>query len=134
MSVKNPLTFKESTSSEVVRYRWFVENCTQIRLENGKVIVIDPCFPKEDEALYENFGSPFSVDDIDACDYIIINHTHSDHVWSIGELARKFNPYILVNAFSAQTLCKAYAQFVELNAMIDLEECLNTALSLLSVW
>ena len=46
MSVSNPLTFPKSASSYSVRIRWFVENCCEIRLSNGKTIVIDTCLPE----------------------------------------------------------------------------------------
>ena len=47
MSVSNPLTFPKSASSYSVRIRWFVENCCEIRLSNGKTIVIEGVFQED---------------------------------------------------------------------------------------
>ena len=109
MSVSNPLTFPKSASSYSVRIRWFVENCCEIRLSNGKTIVIDPCLPEPGEKMDQmGFGCGYTVDDLEACDYVLINHVHGDHVWSIKKVIDRFDPKILVNGFSALQLAKVY--------------------------
>lgn len=98
-----------TAESYTVSIRWFVENCCQIKLANGKTILIDPCLPEEGEHMAKmGFGCGYTVDDIDACDYVLINHTHGDHVWSLGKVFKKFNPRVLVNADAAYYLAKVY--------------------------
>lgn len=108
---------KFSEYSPALRMRWFVENCCEIKLPDGKTIVIDPMLlkaaPESDgngfQALFgKDFVSGFSVDDLEGCDYVIITHVHGDHIGSLREVYEKFKPTILVNGWSAYALAKFY--------------------------
>ena len=92
-----------------VGIRWFVENCCEIRLSNGTAILIDPCLPDKGERMAERgFYCGYTVEDLDRCDYVIINHTHGDHVWSLGKVVEKFDPRIIVSSACALQLIKVY--------------------------
>ena len=99
-----------SNSVTAFRYRWFVENCSQLELPNGKVIVIDPIFRKDKAACLNQreFGYVSGFDDtvIEKCDYILLTHVHFDHIGSLRELQDRFQAPILVNGWSAYELIK----------------------------
>ena len=92
------------------RYRWFVENCGLIELPNGKVIVIDPIFRKDEAAcrIPQEKGYICGFDDsvVERCDYILLTHIHFDHTGSIRELYERFQAPILVNGWCAYELVK----------------------------
>ena len=92
------------------RYRWFVENCSQIELPNGKVIVIDPMFRKDEASCQsepeKGFISGFDDSVIERCDYIMLTHVHFDHIGSLRALEERFHAPILVNGWSAYELVK----------------------------
>ena len=92
------------------RYRWFVENCGQIELPNGKVIVIDPIFRKDEASCRmereKGYVSGFEDTVVERCDYILLTHVHFDHIGSVKELFERFHAPILVNGWSAYELVK----------------------------
>lgn len=92
------------------RYRWFVENCSQLELPNGKMIVIDPILYKdESDCPHERdyrYISGFDTSVIEKCDYIVLTHVHGDHIGSLKALQARFQAPILVNAWCAYELVK----------------------------
>ncbi len=92
------------------KIRWFIENCCEIKLSNGKTIVIDPMLVKsvdENSSMWErDFCSGFGVDDLEGCDYVLLTHVHGDHITSLKAVWEKFHPTILVNGYSAYALAK----------------------------
>lgn len=94
----------------VVRIRWFTENCHEIILPGGKVLLIDPMLVTKEAAaqnkLLEGFYSGYTVDDIERCDYVYITHTHGDHIGYLKQIYDKFHPLILVNANELMYLAK----------------------------
>lgn len=92
------------------RYRWFVENCGILELPNGKVIVIDPIFRKDEQAcqIEPEKGYICGFDDsvVTRCDYILLTHVHFDHIGSLKALQERFHAPILVNGWSAYALIK----------------------------
>lgn len=93
--------------SEGLRYRWFVENCHEFVLPSGEHLLIDPMLPREGSRMYEGFGSGYTVDDIERCDYVFISHIHGDHIDQLKEVQEKFNPVILINQNNIIPLTKA---------------------------
>src|SRR5687768_18416889 len=53
---------------------WFGHSCMELRTAGGTVVLIDPWFG--------NPTSPRSVDDVDACDVMLVSHGHFDHLGS----------------------------------------------------
>ena len=90
-----------------IQYRWFTENCHEIVLPSGRVLLIDPIFPESPEGKNGSFYSGCKVDDLQRVDYVFISHTHGDHTAQLREVCEKFNPYILIHQASITTLAKA---------------------------
>lgn len=97
-------------STSCTRYRWFTENCHEFRLPSGKTLIVDPMFvTKETVAknkVMASFYSGVTVDDLEACDYVFINHTHGDHIGYLKQLYEKFHPLIFANGYVAMKLAK----------------------------
>lgn len=94
----------------VFRYRWFIENCSLLELPNGKVIVIDPIFRKDEAACAnqreKNYICGFDDSVVERCDYILLTHIHFDHTGSLKALYERFRAPILVNGWSAFEMVK----------------------------
>lgn len=90
-----------------LRYRWFVENCHEFQLPDGKTLLIDPMLPRQDSLLYEGFKSGYTVDDLKKVDYVFVSHMHGDHIDQLREVIDKFNPVILINQNNIIPLSKA---------------------------
>ena len=91
----------------ILKYRWFVENCHEFVLPTGEHILVDPMLPREGSRMYKGFGSGYTVDDIERCDYVFITHIHGDHIDQLKEVQEKFNPYILINQNNIIPLARA---------------------------
>ena len=70
--------FVRSVTSHGLRFRWFTCNCTEIRLPNGKYIVIDPFLPSPEDPKWGKMGMScgYAVADLEGADYVILNHAH----------------------------------------------------------
>ena len=66
--------------------RWINDACYEIRLPDGREVLIDPYIDE----------SPNHVLHMDAegADYVLISHTHFDHVLSLGTIVERFEPQI----------------------------------------
>ena len=53
---------------------WYGHSCLELRTPGGKVVLMDPWFG--------NPTSPRAVDDVDACDVMLVSHGHFDHLGS----------------------------------------------------
>jgi len=84
-----------------LRLRWFNDACYEIELPNGKVILVDPYI---DHSQFKLLGS----EAVTGADYMLLSHTHFDHVMNVGDLSRKFNSRIFVGRASAVELAKYY--------------------------
>lgn len=80
-------------------FRWINCQCFEIKLPNGKTVITDPCYDYP-----ENPSSPvadlfrlrgFSTDDLEGCDYVILNHTHGDHMANLEDVIRRFKPTVI---------------------------------------
>lgn len=94
---------EEVLSIESLKARYFAYNCLEIKLPGGKTLVVDPCLHKEGQ-----FACGYGVDDLEGADYVFVNHSHGDHVSSLGEIYDRFHPMILANAAISFELAKFY--------------------------
>ena len=91
----------DMVSYKCLSLRWFNDACYELKLPNGKVILIDPYI---DDSKYKKLSSS----DVTGADYILISHVHFDHVLNVGDLSEKFNSKIFVGRNSALELAKKY--------------------------
>lgn len=112
-----------------LKLRWLNVQCYEMVLPNGKVILFDPQFadplPEDEDAknykIPEEFG--ITADIIERVDYLIINHSHCDHVIDIGTIANKFNPIIICHQSIAYNLAKSFdLPFTSIFAVGDQEK------------
>ena len=86
-----------------VKLRYFAYNCLEIKLPDGKTLVIDPCLQKEGQ-----FACGYDETALEGCDYVLVNHSHVDHVDTLGKVYDRFHPMIYAHAHTAQALAKYY--------------------------
>ena len=96
--------------TESLAFRWINCQCFEIRLPNGKTIITDPCYdypenPRDQIAdVFRLRG--FTTEDITACDYIILNHTHADHMSNLEELVNRFHPVVICHTGVANEIAQ----------------------------
>mgnify|MGYP003253216599 CR=1 FL=1 len=104
------MKYTESETVNLTAIRWFIENCMEIRLPNGKTIVVDPMMIRDeadtDNEIAKHYVTDFSTEDLEGCDYILLTHIHGDHIGSLKQVSEKFHAPILVNGWSAYPLAK----------------------------
>jgi hypothetical protein len=71
-----------------MRIRWIDTSCFEIETDQGKRIVTDPYID-------ECPNHPISSDDVEAMDYILISHTHFDHISQLDKFFEAYRPKIL---------------------------------------
>lgn len=84
-----------------VRIRWFNDACYEIKLPDGKGILIDPHIRQ----------SPYKSLDIgavEAADYILISHTHFDHVTDVGFLSEQYDSRIFAPHLGGVELARCH--------------------------
>jgi L-ascorbate metabolism protein UlaG (beta-lactamase superfamily) len=84
-----------------LKIRWLNDACYQILLPNGKSLLIDPYI---DESPYRVLSS----EDIQSADYILVSHTHFDHVLDIAKISERFDSKIFVGQASGLELARCY--------------------------
>lgn len=72
-----------------------VGGCFEFKLPNGKTIMVDPYFPEDGKGVGKDKEA------VEACDYILLTHTHFDHDMHVGYFVEKFNPRVFVQADAA---------------------------------
>ena len=82
-----------------MRIRWIDTSCVEIETEQGKRIVSDPYID-------ECPNHPVSSDDIGAMDYILVSHTHFDHISQLNKYFELYRPRILTGPLSGFRLLK----------------------------
>lgn len=88
-------------SVPVVKVRWFNDACYQIGLPSGKTILVDPYID----------SSPLRQLDmtvLERVDYVLISHTHFDHVMDLGKIVERFGSQVYVGRMSALELAKQF--------------------------
>lgn len=97
-------------TNKSLEFRFINCQCFEIRLPNGKTVVTDPCydFPKENR-MQQLFGlEGFHTSDIEGCDYVILNHTHGDHIANLGEVIERFHPKVICHTGVAAEMAETY--------------------------
>ena len=84
--------------------RWLGTACFEIRLDNGKTIVIDPY-------LDDSVSAPIGSDQVEGCNIIFLTHGHYDHVLDVGKLVRRFNSRV----YCSSEVCKALITHQDIN-------------------
>lgn len=97
------LNVNTSLNVSVIRIRYFAFNCIEMKLPGGKTLVIDPCLVKEGR-----YSCGYDENDLEACDYVFVNHTHGDHVATLGKVYDRFHPLVLAHASVAFDMAKLY--------------------------
>ncbi len=97
-------------TSGCLQFRFINCQCFEIKLPNGKTIVTDPCydFPHENK-MQQLFGlDGFHTSDLEGCDYVILNHTHGDHIANLREVIERFSPKVICHSGVAVEIAEAY--------------------------
>jgi len=97
------MKYETALSIPTVKLRYFAYNCIEMKLPGGKTLVIDPCLKKEGR-----FSCGYDENDLEGCDYVLINHTHMDHVETLGKVYERFHPLIMAHSAVAYDLAKFY--------------------------
>lgn len=111
-------------STESISFRWINCQCFEIRLPGGKTILTDPCYDYEADPqvplarLFQLKG--FTTSDLEGCDYVILNHTHGDHIANLGEVIRRFSPKVICHSGVAGEIAEAYED-MELTSIYPLD-------------
>ena len=84
-----------------MKLRWIDTSCFEIVTNENEVIVTDPYI---DEC--ENH--PISSDEIQKMDYILISHTHYDHISQLNKFFELYRPKILSSTSSSLSLLKHF--------------------------
>lgn len=90
-------------SVDTLRFRYFAYNCLEIRTPDGKYILIDPCLKKEGR-----YACGYDVQTLEGCDYVFINHSHMDHVASLGEVYDRFRPAVFAHGETVFELAQLF--------------------------
>lgn len=85
------------TKRPSVRVRWFNDACYELALPNGRNILIDPYI---DSSPLKVLGS----EALERVDYVLISHTHFDHILDLDIIRRRFAPQVYVGHLSAVAL------------------------------
>jgi L-ascorbate metabolism protein UlaG (beta-lactamase superfamily) len=84
--------------------RWLGTACFEVRLADGKTIIIDPY-------LNDSLSAPIGSDEIEGCDFIFLTHGHYDHVLDVGPLVERFNARV----FCSREVCQSLIQWQNIN-------------------
>lgn len=82
-----------------MKIRWIDTSCFEIETDQGKRIVTDPYID-------ECPNHPVSSDEIGAMDYILISHTHFDHISQLDRFFDLYRPKILTGPMNGFSLLK----------------------------
>lgn len=97
-----------------IKLRWLNVQCYEICLSNGITILFDPQFsdplPDDEKAKYYKIPEEYHLnrESIERVDYLIINHSHCDHIIDLGYFAKKFNPLIICPEMAVYDLAKVF--------------------------
>ena len=87
--------------TNTLKLRWLNDACYEVKLPNGKTILVDPYLESS------NWHTLTSAD-VEGADYILISHTHFDHIMELGTLARKFQSKVFVGSNSGVELARLH--------------------------
>ena len=86
-----------------ISIRWLNTAGFDIEMANGKHILLDPFLSG---TVHGVVCHPISLDEINACDYLLLSHIHVDHAADVGVIQKKFPKLnLFVGDLSADPLC-----------------------------
>lgn len=100
--------YKESASSQCLRFRWIHGQCFQFQLPGGKVLMTDPFFPQHPKAWKQKNTPLLDLDNMGNVDYVTINHSHFDHTASLPDVFKDNSPIVICDRIFARELSAAY--------------------------
>lgn len=108
MTTGEHTVFEKKVSAKAVRMRWMTCNCTQIQLPDGTTIVVDPFLPPQGHShpMWNKSACGMISEDLERVDYILINHSHADHIATLDALYAKFEPIVFCHPIIAMELCE----------------------------
>ncbi len=104
---------------EELRFRWLHASCYELILPDNRVITIDPYVLPIG---YEGF----SVDCYSRPDYVLLTHTHFDHITDVEELLKKnIEARLYVGPLGAAALCDRFDLLFGQICIMDNDEEIN---------
>ena len=94
-------------SSSVFRFRWINGQCFEFRLPNGKYLITDPWYQCEG-SMGRTCPEDFSTDDLEGCDYLVINHCHGDHIANLQDVYDRFHPVVITHSAACMEIAKTF--------------------------
>ena len=110
---------------EELRFRWLHASCYELQLPDGRVITVDPYVLPIG---YEGF----TIDSYTKPDYVLITHTHFDHVTDVEELlAKNVEARLYVGPLGAYALADRFdIHFGQICVMDQDDEIVHNGLKL----
>lgn len=98
------------TTSHAMEFRWINGQCFEFKLNNGITILTDPWFHAEgdDDMLSKMCPPDFTVDDLEGADYVLLNHTHMDHIANLQEVVDRFHSTVIAHSGNILELMKSH--------------------------
>lgn len=97
-------------STQALRFRWINAQCFEFVMPNGKTLLTDPYF--DDPARFQAGKGmslmDFSVEDIEAADYVFVNHTHGDHIKNLQQVYDRFHPIVICHSAVAMEIARTH--------------------------
>lgn len=97
-----------NTISSGLKFRWLNGQSFAFRFPNGKTLITDPWFLDDGSRMAEKCVPGFSMDQIDACDYVFLNHGHGDHTAHLQQVVDKFHPVVMTHSAVCMELAKTF--------------------------
>ncbi len=97
-------------STRAMRFRWINAQCFEFVMSNGKTLLTDPYFD-DPERFQPGRGMSlmnFNVGDIEAADYVFVNHTHGDHIKNLQDVCDRFHPIVICHSAVAMELARTH--------------------------
>lgn len=84
-----------------MKLRWIDTSCFEIVTDENEVIVTDPYIDECENA-------PITSDDVQKMDYILITHTHFDHITQLNKYYEQYQPKICCSSLSSVSLLSEF--------------------------
>ena len=98
-------------TSHAMELRWINGQCFEFKLNNGVTILTDPWFHVEsgDGMITKMCPPNFTVDDLEGADYVLLNHTHGDHIANLQEVVDRFHSTVIAHSGNILELMKSHS-------------------------
>ncbi len=97
-------------TSHAMEFRWINGQCFEFKLNNGVTILTDPWFHgKGNNQMLSEMSPPnFTVDDLEGADYVLLNHTHLDHIANLQEAVDRLHSTVIAHSGNIVELMKSH--------------------------